>query len=218
MVNRCLTTQPPSALRLTVVDLDGTYLAANSLHLYLRTAFFFHLRHRNLRRCAGIAVPVFLRLIRAIPHHHMKFKALTSAGASEGLLSAFAEKALAKVNPEVAEIVGRCKKNGETVVIATAAPRFYVEKIFSGPIIATEFIPGDNPAGIVECRGEEKLRRVCCFIKDGSHTLVRFISDHYDDLPLFRHTAECGGDNILVGPSSKTIAMMHGTGYRILHS
>ncbi len=64
----------------TVVDFDGTYIAGNSLHIYLRMAFMYHLRGLRLKRAFRIAMALAMRKAGMLSHVAMKRKALDAAG------------------------------------------------------------------------------------------------------------------------------------------
>lgn len=193
-----------SGAALTVVDFDGTYIAANSLHVYLLTAMRHHLRRGHIGRCVRIAAALGLRAARLVSHRRMKSMALRAAGRDEALLSEFAKKIEKKVRPEVLAILERQRRKGDTVLLATAAADFYIRRVWTdGNFVATRF-DGDHMGE--ECRGEAKLAAVGKFM--AAHGIDRIscvLTDHLDDAPLMRHNAAAGGVNILVAPDSRSL-------------
>lgn len=177
-----------------VIDLDGTLCRRNTLHLYLTTALKYHLAHGNLSKVFRIGVQYLMRGLRLTGHSSLKFKALKAAGTEKALLEIFSEQAKNSFNPAVVELIDSLKEKGYSVILATAAPEGYVHSIWDGVLVATTWPHEDKP---VECRGEEKLRRV----KEIAGSVDLVVTDHYDDLPLMKASREV----LLVNPSAKTL-------------
>lgn len=177
---------------LMAVDLDGTLLAGNSLHAYIRSGF----------RCGGIGVKLrlaailALRRLKLISHLTMKRRALAAICPGERLRSDFVSRVRPLVRPEVMSLIERHRAAGGAVLLATAAAGGYVSWIWEGDFVATD------PAARVECRGEEKLRRVLAFAGSRGLRLGVVVTDHPDDLPLLRHP---GTRRILVAPKDPAL-------------
>ena len=116
----------------------------------------------------------------------------------EAVTASFAANTVARNSyPEAKRIITEAKAAGETIVIATASHRFYVEPIaralgvdhviatasvWTGDMLTPQ-IPGDN------CYGAAKRAMVERWFADThidrAATHVRFYSDHVSDLPTF---------------------------------
>lgn len=189
---------------LTVVDLDGTYIAGNSLHIYLRTAFVHHLRHGQFCRTARIAALLAMRAAHLISHVDMKRRALLAAGDGEALLRKFSARIEAIVRRDVQTFLKYRRACGDVILLATAAPDFYVGRVWpDSDFVATAFSGGLMAE---ECRGEAKLDAVRRFmIRRGLNRLNYVLTDSLDDAPLMKFNAATGGTNILVAPDSRSL-------------
>ncbi len=181
----------------TVVDLDGTLLRINSLELFLKTAMYHALRHVRIDRAAGIAVLYALRRMRLISHETMKYRAIALAGKSPVMLNTFGLKARRLLNRQVLNFIAAQRRNGDKILVASAAAELYVNKIWSGDFIA-------SPMGGPDCRGVRKRDAVERRIKEMGLQLNYFLTDHCDDLPLAHYAADTGAKVILVRPKGNT--------------
>lgn len=170
-----------------VVDLDGTYCRGNTLHIYIREGLLYNLKRLNLWRVARILAFSMSRACRLCSHRAFKFGALDAAGDDDRLMNAFARRVNALVNEDVAARIDRSRRQGHIVLLATAAPDFYVRHIWKGEYVATPWHPGEKYA--TECRGEEKLRRVLEFTGGVAPTLV-ITDDTRDDAPIIASAKE----------------------------
>lgn len=198
MVDRLTNKETEKAL--TVVDLDGTYVTCNTLREYILTGLKHHLRRSHLLSSIKVSALMALRVLRLISHKTMKFGCLAALAKDSGFHAVFAAKMRASVNNEVVAIIESKRAEGHAVLLATAAPDFYVPLIWDGDYVATASV--DNPDR-TECRGEEKLRRVLEYARANGCHIDTVISDHHDDAPLLRYNSD--GTNILVRPSDKTL-------------
>lgn len=164
-----------------VIDLDGTYCRGNTLHIYIREAFRYHLRKGNILRLTRMACHCAARLLHLCSHASFKFGTLEAAGDDEGLMTRFVEKVRSQLSKEVIDIIENSRREGHTVIMATAAPSFYTSMIWDGPLIATPWKPGDAP--VPECRAEEKLRRVLEYTS-GIRPALAVTDDPAADAPL----------------------------------
>lgn len=193
--------------KLVVVDLDGTLVDGNTLRIYIR-----HL----LRQASGgmrLKIVTFLaaRMLRLISHRKMKFGVLDAVPHDKATLSQFAEDIKRRLNPTVVSLLDRYRKQGATILLATAAPDIYIPYIWDCDYVATQTV-GNKVR--LECRGSEKLRVVNEFIGK-TFTFEAFITDHHDDLPLLEAGAAV---NYLVKPSAKTRRILeeHRISYRTI--
>ena len=191
------------------VDLDGTLIAGNSLHEYLKAAMT--LRHPG--RTLEIIALLGLRSLRLISHSRMKFTLLRHIKADDRLKTKFLRKIDALRRESVTKKIEEYKAEGARILLATAAADFYVEWLWDGPFVATETTENRE---LKECRGKEKLKRVREQLEPGE-ILEAVITDHHDDLPLLLAGAAA---NYLVAPSAKTEAQLEkaGVAYTTLSS
>lgn len=179
---------------MVVVDLDGTYVSCNTLHLYLRTALRYHIRKGHIGSAARIVFHYLRRGARLCGHTAFKTAALAAAGRDDSLLKEFRNKAERLVNNRLKESLA---DETEPVVMATAAPAFYACLIWPGRLLASQWLADGT---FDELRGQNKLRAVQTILGQGE-TISRVYTDHYDDLPLMRAAKVV----VLVGPSKKTL-------------
>lgn len=179
--------------KIVVVDLDGTLLDGNSLHQYFLSAF----KHSNFLIKLKIGWILFLRKIRFISHKYMKFTLIRSIAPNDRIQKDFVFHTKNKIRKEVLIKLDEFRSNGAEVLLATAAPDFYVPWIWDGKFVATTTVNNYQK----ECRGKEKLRAVKEFMGHDS-ILEAVITDHSDDLPLLMEGAKY---NILVNPDKKTL-------------
>lgn len=200
MVKRQSELTSPGQGKLAVVDLDGTYLRGNSLHILIRCAFAQALRAGHLSRACRMAFYAGLRLLRLSSHAKMKFAMLRVIPLSPTLCQKFAAKARANINPEVATDLDRLRQSGYHILLATAAADSYVPLIWDGDYVAT---PMSNNPDYHECRGELKLKAVKQYATTHKLRISIIFTDHRDDLALLaRANAE---RVVLVNPSASTI-------------
>lgn len=181
---------------LTVVDLDGTYVCRNTLHIYIMCGMRRMLAETRLMRLAKCMMLLAGRKLKLISHVKMKFGIFKLIDSSDPKLRCdFTAKVTAAINPAVKEIVDRA----DHVLLATAAPATYIPWIWDGDFVATDM--NDNPL-MIECRGEEKLRRVEDYIsKQGRMEIRMLLTDHKDDLPLIHASL----NTLMVNPKDKSL-------------
>lgn len=176
------------------VDLDGTLVEGNTLHIFIRTA----LRSAGFAKAVKIYAWLALRALRLVSHSKMKFAVLKNIDVDEKLFDRFKSAVEARKRPEVLQFIEQCQAEGCRVVLATAAPDVYIPQIWDGEFVATQTY--DN-AERLECRGSVKLQRLEA-LKGDNGVLSAVVTDHFDDLPLLLSGAR---RNILVSPSAKTL-------------
>lgn len=196
MVDRQLDSQ----LGATVVDLDGTYCTQNTLKAYISLGVRHLLSKGKIISAAEVSVLVIMRRLKIISHTTMKFNALRLIGRNTELLKSFGVGIKKSVNNDVRRFLDRRRAAGDRILLASAAADFYIPAIWDGEYVATAM---DDNAGRLECRGEEKLRRVCLWLEANGLKLNYVLTDHHDDAPLMH--ANKTGENILVKPSDKTL-------------
>lgn len=183
----------PGCPQVIVCDLDGTLVNTNSFTLFVKWAF---------KKFPFYSIPIGMlvagRKMRLYSHAVAKrwiLKLLRRRLGEREMLD-YLSRLQKHLNPEV---TGRVFAEPASVkILASAAPALYAEPFAAmlgfGYVVATAI---DGP----ECRGEEKVRRVETVLTGSgiSPKDVTVISDHRDDLPLFRWNRN--GSNYLVIPS-----------------
>lgn len=168
---------------IAVVDLDGTYLRANSLHIYIRLGIRHLLRRGRWLKTARIGVILSARRLRLVSHADMKFRCAEIIGWDADLEQAMAHECSRYVNPEVQSLISLWQSEGCEIVVATAAFGFYAKCIVPYRVIGTAFHGNTTHA---ECRGENKAAQVKELADSRSAKLHAVITDSLDDLPLLR--------------------------------
>lgn len=179
-------------LRLVALDLDGTLVDGNTLHIYIMCGIRQALCRGHVLRALRIAAWPALRAIRAVSHRTMKFGAIRLIRPDDALQRTFVHAVRARLNPRVVDAVNQWRCDGYTVLLATAAADVYVPWIWNGPYVAT---PADGSAQ--ECRGAQKLQAVQNYCLQHGLTLHTAVSDHTDDIPLLAAAQHC----VLVKPT-----------------
>ena len=192
----------------TFVDLDGTLLAANSMHI-----FMIHLPWMLLRRKAvGAHIASLwwmgLRTLHAISHRSMKWHLTKSA--RRHLLDSdwewLASRMARRINHTVTDYVDAPRLSECSVYIATAAMEEYAAPLarllgYDG-VVATRFT--EDKKDYLEMRGSAKLAGIQELQRDKELRLESFITDHTDDFPT---ASAYPGLTILLNPSKKTAAI-----------
>ncbi len=202
MVERQLTTTPPTPL--LVIDLDGTYLKGNSLHLLARCALVDSLLHLRLGSFARIGAALVARRCGLLSHIEMKNRILAATAPTPSLRRRFERRAKEMISAEAAGIVDHYRGKGYSVLLATAASAIYVPWIWSGEWIATP------PLSSEECRGEEKKRQALDYAHRNNMIIRVAMTDHSDDLPLL--TIPTLTHRYLLNPSADSAALIRAAG------
>jgi phosphoserine phosphatase len=189
-----------SRRKLVVVDLDGTLIAGNSLHIYLKCGAAELLRTGNIISALKVLGLGALRVLRIISHRRMKFAAIAMIERTEHLRQVFCAKIDSIRRPEVEMLINEFRAADCDVILATAAADVYVDWIWQGVSLAT---PIEGNSNRVELRGSTKRDAVLQYMQQHNAQLHAVVTDHADDLALLM----CGArQNILVHPSSSAIA------------
>lgn len=141
-----------------------------------------------------------LRRLRLISHRAMKFGIFRLFTPYQEICERFASRAKKQVNNDVEKLIETCRNKGFSILLATAAPDFYVRKIWQGDFVATQFTGSRNDE---ECKGTVKLNYVLDWCQSNGCTVKIVATDHLDDAPLFSYNSQ--GINILVNPDKKTL-------------
>ena len=182
------TQTPPRPL--VAVDLDGTLVDGNTLHLYIRAAIGEMMRGWRVGALGYTLWMLALRRLGLVSHRTMKFGIFGRIRHTSGLARRFAREAGRRRRADVDALIGRLREGGYEVLLATAAPAQYVRLLWQGDFVATDMDAATNP-GRTECRGDEKLRRVAAYAAARGLTLTAAVSDDLThDAPLLGAVAE----------------------------
>ena len=197
MVDRCeITNFRPC----TVIDLDGTLVDGNTLKIYLDCGLRYLLSRRKFSSVLRLLKAVTKRKLRRCNHRQMKEVILTELFPYTDILSDFTRRINKHINPEVRKLIENNTAKGHSILMATAAPGFYVRPFWSGNLVATDFLP-DRP--LTECVRDEKVRRVSQWLEKNNCRLDTVVTDSADDLGLVK--MNISGTNILVKPKSSDL-------------
>lgn len=182
--------------RVVVVDLDGTYLRANSFRMYVRAGFSL-LRGMRL---AKLAMATLLRKLHVLSHNSFRQTAASLIGFDDNVISLLNKRAVSLKSQSVESFIRERRAKGYRIVLATAAMDSYVGAFWSGEYVATSIESGSIDT---DCRGNAKLHAVLSLLNGQTPEFV--LSDHRDDLPLMRYAATNGGHALLVNPTKKNL-------------
>lgn len=187
--------------KIVALDLDGTLVAGNTLHLYIKCGLKHSSFYKKMQICGWLA----LRALRIVSHPTMKFAILNIIKPDESMHNDFTGMVNERLRTSVKSMISDFHRKGCIVVLATAAPDIYVPWIWDGPYVAT---PVANNTEHVECRGLQKLNAIRTLMGEDD-ILECVITDHIDDLPMLNAGAK---ENILVAPDKHTLATIKMSG------
>ncbi len=182
------------------VDLDGTLVTGNSLHLYIRCGLSDALRRGDLWRATRILGAIAMRKTGFWSHLAMKRSVLKTIRPNRRIMDVFKARFEAMLSTRVMSLINDARGQGTTVLLATAAPDVYVSQVWDGDFVATD------SESQRECRGEEKRRRVLEYASEHGLSLTAVVTDHHDDLPLL--AVESVRERYLISPSAETLAQV----------
>ncbi len=189
----------------TFVDLDGTMLAANSMHIFMRRLPWMLMRRKAIGAAIGSLWWMTLRCMRIVSHRSMKWHLTKIARhhLHDSDWEDMAESMLLTVNPKVKEYIRTRRDRGCLTYIATAAAEEYALQIcrrlgYDG-VLATEFT--DRLQDYKELSRHAKHEAIERLLQDERLRLESFLTDHTDDLPTAMAYPNL---TILVGGPGKT--------------
>lgn len=192
--------------RVAIVDLDGTLIRGNSLHMLIRYIAGELRRRRHYGLLAKLFVLLAMRRTKLVSHvamkhpvHRLACRMLGSAGLEE-----FTGRIIGEVNVPLLEML---RRGGMHVIVASAAPSVYVGKVcerlgFDG-YVATDFTT--NLADYTEVRGERKRDLALSYAKRNGWSIALVVTDHDDDLPLLQLQ---GVSRLLVNPTPTLVSAL----------
>lgn len=167
-------TAPPGTL---AIDLDGTLIPANSLHMLMRRMLRASVKDACTVVCAALP-----RLLGLASHGWMKRRIMMRAlRRPEVYGEPYARTLEGLVRPEILVRAGQWRRDGGKVLLATGAPALYAESLairlgFDGCVAST-------PQR--ECRGEVKATLVGEWCEARKSPLMLVLTDDpVDDAPL----------------------------------
>lgn len=199
----------PARPMITVADLDGTYVRGNTLHIYIRCGMAQMLRRLSFVKLMRTIGLLALRRLHLVSHTAMKFGICAMIDPADSRLQC---KFKARVERLINADVRKALDKADELLLATAAPDTYVPWIWDGAYVATAM---ENNPERIECRGEEKLRRIEKYVEYPALPGTLY-TDHSDDIPLMKlHWEEV----VLVSPSVETVRKVDGLGirYRVIN-
>ena len=184
--------------RLIVLDLDGTLIDHNSFIFFclilLRLSFYI-LKRSSIIAAVRIIAFSILRKFRICSHGRLKAElqrvwSLYENLGYKALLNIELVKYLERyLRTDVVEFVSHMKTSDDTVLLATAAPKEYVELIVKEVSIIDIYhaTTGINDGAWVHNIGKQKWQRISDLIADANTTVISF-TDSADDLPLIENS------------------------------
>ncbi|MBO5052748.1 MAG: haloacid dehalogenase-like hydrolase [Muribaculaceae bacterium] len=197
--------------KLIIVDLDETLVTCNSLHLFFKCAMSLMLKKGQLWRLAKSLTTLTARRLHLVSHIDMKYRMLSYIKTTDTLKHKFKNKLSKHINPAVLDIINNSHKQGDRILIATAAPDVYMDVVASLPelddadIISSYYTSSEGNLlareDIIENRGQVKAHRVNRYLHDHNKELAAVITDHADDMPLINLAQSSGATIYLTGPN-----------------
>ena len=172
-----------------VVDLDGTLICGNSLHMLVRFMAAQLRRRRGFWRLLRMGGLLGLRRLRLISHTGMKHPVhrMAAESMSEADMENFVSVLGAALNRKLLERLDGYRRRGYRILLASAAPDLYLPRLtaltgFDG-FIATP-LPASAGEAYTETRGEHKRDLCLDYAAREGWTIAVVATDHPDDLPL----------------------------------
>ena len=195
----------PSLTGVTFVDLDGTLLAANSMHIFMKSLPGMLLKRGAPGATLASLWRMGLRSLHIIDHRTMKWH-LTKSGRKHLQDSDWEELATRMsryINPRVKEVIDSRRQRGCITYLATAAMEEYANPLcrllgYEG-VLATKFT--DSLENYEELSRYAKHDSIENLLHEETLRLESFITDHTDDIPT---ASAYPGLTIVVNPSEKT--------------
>lgn len=188
----------------TFVDLDGSLISGNSMHIFMKRLPRFLMRRRHPGAAISALFQIWLRSLHLTSHSSMKWKLTKIARRhlEESDWENLAEVIAKSINPHVRDLVESRRQLGCQTFIATAALEEYTLPLcqFLGyeGAIATKFT--DKKGNYEEMKGHAKHAGIEQLLAKENLRLESFITDHPDDMP----TAEAYPFlTIVVNPTQK---------------
>lgn len=184
-----------SVTRLMAVDLDGTLVSVNTLHVYMRLGLRQMMRRGRIWRLCKSSAMLLLRKLHMVSHRTMKFAVLSCIDADADMRERFCEAVRPRFNADVMQLIDSWRKDGNVVLLATAAAETYVPWLWQGDYVATSMT---GNVAREEMRGERKRRAVEEYAAGHGLLFSVAVSDHHHDLPMLSGARD---EAVLVNPT-----------------
>lgn len=189
----------------TFVDLDGTLLTANSMHIFMRRLPGMLMKRRAIGAAIGSLWWTGLRRLRLTSHRNMKWHLTKTAREhlEEDDWNELADMMAATANPSVTAYIESRRSRGCITYIATAAAEEYALPLcrllgYEG-VLATKFT--EDISDYEELSRHAKHDAIDNILQSEQLRLESFLTDHTDDLPTAKAYPLL---TILVGGTRKT--------------
>lgn len=197
----------------TVVDLDGSLISGNSMHIFMKRLPGLLMKRRSPGAAIGALWWTWLRSLHIVSHSNMKWHLTKTARRHlqeedwENMAATIAES----INPRVSDLIDSRRKLGCLTYIATAALEEYALPLsrilgYEGAV-ATKF--SDDQETYEEMKGHTKHAGIEQLLSQENLRLESFITDHPDDLPTAKAYPFL---TILVNPTQKIADQFHEIG------
>lgn len=189
----------------TILDLDGTLISGNSMHIFMKRLPGLLLKRHAFSGALSTLWWTWMRSLKFMSHRKMKWHLTKTA--RRRLLDEDWESIAAilkgHLNPRVMEYALSRRQRGCRTYIATAALEEYAIPLsrllgFDGAV-ATQF--SDKFSEYEELNGYAKHDAIESLLAEEGLRLESFLTDHDDDLPT---ASAYPGLTIMVDPSDKS--------------
>lgn len=200
-----------------VVDLDGTLIRGNSLHLFIPFLVRGLMRRRKMVQAVRVGWGCLLRSMRLVSHTYMKHRVhsvgICHLGAQGNVagMDKYVAKVSELVNRDLLRFIDRRRAEGWKMVLATAAPDVYI------PALSRLFRPdawiatplSSSVDTYIETRGERKRDLALALADENGWRIAAVVTDHDDDLPLLSIDKV---ERILVNPTDSLVRSLNEKG------
>ncbi len=180
-----------------VVDLDGTLIRGNSFSMLCKRLLL------NDPTTFPTARIILKRKLRLISHEKAKqlILDLVEKSGRDGWYSQFMLDLQSSIRMPLYREIYRDVLQGKLVLLATAAPAFYVKDLCRN-LKLTHYLATE--IGKPENKGEEKNRRVKWWVEKKDGVIRKIFTDNRDDLDLMFTGGLHKADVFLVNPTVKS--------------
>jgi len=171
-----------------IVDFDGTLVGVNSFEEFYRQLFRYWLTGTGIMQAMYLVGLALIRKTRLIRHAELKrrFLLYVKDRDMDQFLERFAMFLRTKVNTKVVEIIQDYRGKGYAVLLCTAAPRLYMDRLASffgfDDMVCTE-MPAKNTEW-QENSGIHKLETTRELLRERQEELAVLLTDSFEDMPL----------------------------------
>lgn len=205
MVERLQKEMKPSLTGVTFVDLDGTLLTVNSMHIFMRNLPRMLMKRGALRASLASLWRIGMRGLHMTDHRTMKWHLTKNARRhlQDSDWEELAARMARHVNTKVKDLIDSRRKRGCITYLATAAMEEYANPLcrllgYEG-VLATKFT--DSLEEYEELSRYAKHDSIENLLHEETLRLESFITDHTDDIPT---ASAYPGLTIVVNPTEKT--------------